>query len=279
VSPDDEREIRTGDRAFVYPKDPAADGRRIPVTGIVYEKSAVADDRLRTFQIDIIVRNVRRHIHELLPGLDGLPVVNEYLPVIREYQGESGPLFVHIDSILREGDETYVLRLPGVNLNSEGTHSATGRHVPEKVMVQLGNDYTTVIRWNFRSLENPGDLSEGEFLIVEPEPVYLDGVAVGRPEWLLRPGDLVPVRFELASTPRGFYVPVGAVTSFRGAPAVYLVENGQARAHPVTVHESRGELLRIEGEGIVNGAQLIVGGVHYVSNEQSVIVTQTVRSP
>ena len=274
VSADDEREIRTGARAVVYPKDPAADGEPVPVAAIVFEKSAVADERLRTFQIDLIARNKRRHVHELLPGLEGLPVVNDYIPVIREYEGESGPLFVHVDSVLREGDASYVLRLPGVSLHPDGKRSAVGKHMPEKVQVQLGDEYTTVIRWNFRSLSDHGALREGDFLLLGPKEEYLGGVAIGRPQWLLRPGDIVPVRFELESTPRGFYVPVGAITRVSGALTVYLLENGMARARTVTVttRDVHGELCRVEGDGITSGAQLIVGGVHYVSDGQPVTV-------
>ena len=279
VSADDEREIRTGERALVYPKDPAVGGKRMPITAIVFDKSAVADERLRTFQVDLILRNQRRHVHELLPGLEGLPVVNEYLPIIREYQGEAGPLFVHVDAVLREGDESYVLRLPGVSFNTEGKRGALGKHVPEKVTVELGDEYTTVIRWNFRSLKDHGKLREGDFVIRLPKREYLDGVAVGRPQWLFRPGELVPVRFKLPSSPRGFYVPVGAITKVAGAPAVYLLEDNRARARTVTVHEPHGELRRIEGDGITSGAQLIVGGVHYLSDGQPVTVTQRVGPP
>ena len=168
-----------------------------------------------------------------------------------------------------------MLRLPGVALHDGGNRSAVGKHMPEKVKVRLGDQYTTVIRWNFRSLADPGDLREGDFLIVRPKPNHLGGVVAGRPQWLLRPGDLVPVRFNLASTPRGFYVPVGAITKMAGTSTVYLVEGDKARACDVSVHDAYGESRRIEGDGITNGAQLIIGGVHYISDGQPV----TVRRP
>ena len=88
VSADDERDIETGDRAVIWPKDPLHNGERMPVNAIVFEKSAVADPALRTFRIDMIARNLRRHVDELNPELAGLPNINEYLPVVREYQGE-----------------------------------------------------------------------------------------------------------------------------------------------------------------------------------------------
>jgi hypothetical protein len=278
VSADDERDIETGDRAIIWPKDPLRGGERIPINAIVFEKSAVADPALRTFRIDMIARNLRRHVDQLDPELSGLPIINEYLPVVREYQGEEGPLFVPIDSILFEDDDPYVLRLPGVSFHSGGQRSAVGKHIPEKIAVSLGDQYTTVVNWNFRSIVASGDLAEGDFLILNPLPGYTDGVAGGRPQWLLRPRDLIPVRFDLSATKPGFYVPNHAITLAGDSPMVFVVESGIARARPVSVHESYGELRRVEGEGIATGSEVIVGGVHYVSDGQPVIVAATVQS-
>lgn len=275
VSADDEREIRTGDRAVLWPKDPLLDGERVAVNAIVFEKSAVADPALRTFRIDIISRNQRRHVDQLNPELAGLPVINDYLPAVREYQGEAGPLFVPVNSIIIEDNEAYVLRLPGVSFHAGSERSAVGRHLPDKVNVTLGDQYTTVVNWNFQSVSDAGDLLEGDFLILNPQPDYLDGVAGGRPQWLLRPGDLVPVQFSLTNTPSGFYVPVRAITLMGGVEAVLVIEGGIARARAITGFETIDEFRRIEGEGISAGARVIVGGVHYVSDGQPVRVTGT----
>ncbi|MEM1183189.1 MAG: efflux RND transporter periplasmic adaptor subunit [Acidobacteriota bacterium] len=267
VSADEERQIQTGHRGVVTPKDPLDRDTRREVSGIVFEKSAVADDRLRTFQIDLIVRNRRQWA-----GRDGsdLPLVSEYSPVIREYEGEEGPLYVQTTSVLRENGRAYVLRLPGVAINERGRRDAVGRHSPERVEVELGDQYTSVIEWNFRSLKDPGDLEEGDILIARADRVHLGGVVIGRPQWLLRPGDLVPVRFQLESAPLGIYVPVSAITRVGGQPAVFLVDDEKARAQPVTVHESSGELRRVEG--VEAGQRLIVRGHHYVSHGQPVQV-------
>ena len=274
VSADDEREIKTGDRALIFPKDPLMDGARIPVNAIVFEKSAVADPKLRTFRIDLIVRNQRRLVDQLNPELEGLPIINDYLPVVREYQGETGPLYVHTETVLEDEDERFVLRLPGVSFNPGAERSAVGKHIPEKIAVSLGNQYMTVVNWNFRSLVDSGDLVEGDFLIVGAAPEHLAGVAIGRPQWLLRPGDLVPVQINLSATPRGFYVPIRAITLVDDGHAVFVVEDGRASLRRVSVHETFEELRRVEGKRITRGAQLIVGGVHYVSDGQQVAVTE-----
>ena len=273
VSADDERDIETGDRAIIWPKDPLQDGALVPVNAIVFEKSAVADPALRTFRIDIIARNQRLHVDQLNPELAGLPIINDYLPVVREYQGEQGPMFVPVDSVLAEGDEIFVLRLPGVSFNSAGERSAVGRHSPEKVRVTFDDQYITVVNWTFRSIMPNAELAEGDFLILNPQPDHIDGVAFGRPQWLLRPGDLIPVKFALSATTPGFYVPNRAITLIGDREAVFVVEDGVAKARPVSVHETFEERRRIEGEGISAGVNVIVGGLHYVSDGQPVTIT------
>jgi hypothetical protein len=273
VSADDEREIETGHRAIIYPKHPSKNGERVPVNAIVFEKSSVADPKLRTFRIDLIVRNERSHVAQRHTDLAGLPVAKQYLPAVREFQGEPGPLFVPTDSILRSGGKSYVLRLPGVSFHAGAERSAVGKHVPEKVEVRLGDQYKTVIQWNFRSVVEGGDLKEGDFLILAPVLEYLEGVAFGRPQWLLRPGDLVPVQLSLSDAPTGFYVPTHAIILVDSEPAVVVVESDVARERAVSVHEAFEEWRRIEGEGIGAGSQIIVGGVHYVSDGQPVSIT------
>ena len=273
VSADEDRRIQIGDRAMLYPKDPLhPDGEPTQVNAIVYEKGEVADADTRTFRIELITRNERLRIHQIDPKTKGLPVVTDFLPVVRRYKGEEGELFVHTNSVYREDGKFYVLRLPGVSFHPGARRSAAGKHVPDKVEVTLGDEYFTVIKWNFRSLKISGDLREGDFLVIGPMKEHLAGLAIGRAQWLFRPGDLVPVRFLLHATPRGLYVPVGAITMIDDKHVVFVVEENTARVKGVTVYETYQELRRIEGEDIGSGSRVIVDGVHYVSDGQPVTI-------
>jgi hypothetical protein len=273
VSADDDRRLRTGDPAMLYPKDPLRpDGESTAVNALVYEKGAIADPDTRTFRIDLMARNQRRRVDQLDPTTRGLPVVTDFLPVARRYEGESGALFVPTDSIYRENGKTYVLRLPGVSFHPGARRSAVGHHLPDKVEIALGDHYMTVIKWNFRSLEASGDLREGDFLVVDPRAEHLNGLAIGRTQWLLRPGDLVPVSFVLDATTEGFYVPVDAITVIGDQHTVFVVEGATARATAIKVHDTFHEWRRISGEDIGSGTQVIVGGVHFVSDGQPVTV-------
>lgn len=273
VSADMERRIRTGDRAWVFPKDPISpDLAPVEVNALVFEKGAVADPGTRTFRIDLIVRNRRRLFKDVDPTAADLPVITDFLAVVRRYEGEPGPLFVPTASILQEDGKTYVLRLPGIGFNESASRNAVGKHVPEKIQVELGDDYLTVISWNFRSLRASGGLREGDFLVIDPSADYLDGLVIDRPQWLFRPGDLVPVRFAFDATPKGFWVPIYAITKSDDAHIVYVVVDGRAEAVPVNVHETHGELRRISGDGIDDGAVVIVAGIQAVSQGQPVTV-------
>ena len=271
VSADEDRRIQTGDRAILYPDDPIEpEAEPTQVNALVYEKGAVADPNTRTFRIDLMARNERRRIEQIKPETRGLPLVKDYLPVVRRFHGEVGKLYVPIDSIYYENGKHFVLRLPGVSFHPGAKRSAVGKHIPDKVEVSLDDDYFTVIKWNFRSLKDSSDLQEGDFLALGPRKEHLAGLAIGRPQWLLRPGDLVPVSFLLHSTTKGLYVPVNAITMVNDKHIVYLVEDNKAVLREITVHDSYQELRRIEGTGIEPGAQLIVGGVHYVFDAQAV---------
>lgn len=271
VSADDDRRIQTGDRAFLYPKDPVAlNGEPRVVPALVFEKGSVADPDTHTFRIDLMARNQRLPITHFVPEAAGLPLVTDFLPAARRYQGEDGALFVPADSIYRDQDNDYVLRLPGVGFRADARRDAAGKHVPEKIQVEVGDAYFTVVKWTFRSLKHSGELEEGDFLVINPRQEYEHGLAIGRPQWLFRPGDLVPVRFLLDATPRGFYVPVDAVTTVDGRHSVFVVEDGVARLRVVSVHESYQELRRIEGAGIATGTAVITEGAHYVSDGEPV---------
>lgn len=72
-------------------------------------------------------------------------------------------------------------------------------------------------------------------------------------------------------------MPNRAITLVGDRQSVFIVKDGVARIQPVTVHDAYKELRRIEGEGIEEGAQIIVGGVHYVSDGQPVVISETLQ--
>ena len=63
-----------------------------------------------------------------------------------------------------------------------------------------------------------------------------------------------------------------SITVVEGRHAIYTVENGTARLHAVDVFDSHRDLRRIEGEALVPGVAVVVGGLHYLLDGQAVNV-------
>ena len=111
----------------------------------------------------------------------------------------------------------------------------------------------------------------------EPRPEHLKGAVMSAFDWVIRPGDIVPVSFDLGELPAGFYVPVEAILTLNGAASVFVVgEGGRARSIPVTLHETVGLQRRIEGNGLEDGMRVILEGLHYVGEGDRLRVVQKI---
>ena len=89
VSADHDRRIHTGERAFLYPKNPVTpNAGRLEVPALVFEKGSVADPDTHTFRIDLMARNER-----LLRESAGTLLEKETLT-----EAELAPLFEKIDA-------------------------------------------------------------------------------------------------------------------------------------------------------------------------------------
>jgi len=266
VSADVDRRVAWGDPVTIRPQDPAQPDAKIDLTARVYEKGEVADPATRTFRVDLMVRNERIQLAHQDPD-NPLPVVELLLPVLDRYKGEGGTLYVPIQAILRKAGKAYVLKVDDARREDRGV---SGRYVPEKTEVQLGDQYMGLSSWTFRSIAK-ADLKVTDFVVPNPRPEHVKGFLVGRYMWLIRPGDLIPVVLPLLTGPPGFYVPVDAVRAINDQTYVFAIENGRARRIEVTPHESQGDARRITGE-IKAGMQVAVKGVHLLDDGDKVAV-------
>ena len=279
VSPRDDRELAKTTRLKVFAPDPPAGlGGDDYVWGTIRSKGQIADPTTRTYRIELMVRNWRRHA--------GTDRAVDFVPVVERLAGEGGPPYVFEGSIWDAGGEPFVLRVPGMNLQGERRAPRPGPHHPERVPITTGDGRTTIVHWAFREVVS-GDLATGDVILIRPD--YPSGVAVapdelirggvelGAPEWTLRPGELVTVDLEAGTVPPGFYVPVTAIVERNGRTSVFALDGDVAREVPVTSHEAWRESRRVEGPGLVDGGQVIHGGVHYVSDGDRVRVRAEAR--
>ena len=87
----------------------------------------------------------------------------------------------------------------------------------------------------------------------------------------------MPVRFEVGEATEGLYAPSEAIRTLNGEASVFVVDGDSvARRVLVTVHETVGVLRRIEGTGLEPGARVVVEGVHYITDGETVSVVAAV---
>ncbi|MDJ0522866.1 MAG: HlyD family efflux transporter periplasmic adaptor subunit [Planctomycetota bacterium] len=298
VSADRERQIQPGSYATVTPAptknpEPDADDEKeedeaVQLFGTVFEKGAVADPATRTFRIDVMVRNARRN--RAKTGENGLTRIGfrQILPAVERHHDEGGPLYVCRECVATEKDtgKQVLYRLKGGKFaRPRPAEMFEGRLDLERVEVNPidggPENFMQILNWSFQRMDpvegysiDYGDL----FVRFEPPDVTLASIERGavfdRYDWAIRPGDLVPVVFEGKASPRGIWVPDDAIRVENEKRSVFVVENGKARAVPVSVHESVGRLRRIEGEALKAGLRVVVVGMHYVHDGADVAVSK-----
>lgn len=259
VSSEDDRRLTRGEFASIYSTD--LPDKSDFLIGRIKEKGQVADPKTRTFPIEIMTRNIRRPIKGAKANFD------ISLPIIHRYYKEGGSLYTSIRTILKEGNKTYMWVI-------ERNQFIKGEMKARKVEVKLGKGYWTILDWNLREISGAGIKVDDQAFIVT------DAMRAGQAppvenkvrEWVLRPGDMVPVSFGLGTLPKGFYVPLQAIKEMNGKNSVFIVKDGRAKEVKIEVHESFLETRRITAKELTEKAQLIVEGVHYIVDGSAVAV-------
>ena len=264
VSAVDDRRIGVGSLAHVLPTTIPGGAQLEPCSARVQEKSQVADADTRTFDVELITRN-RRY-----PST-GRQWVRQgrFIPAIRRHASEDGPVYVGLRCVVEDGGQTYVYQVDGVDFWQDRPEPE--QLVVRRVPIELGDDYWSVLGWSLREVR-AGSLTPGAVIALDPER---HGITEGpldleRHEWLLRPGDIVEVAFQLGSHPSGYYVPVSAIRERDGATSVLLAIDGRAKEVAVETHETYLDTRRVSGEGLRAGAELIVRGAHFVVDGERV---------
>jgi len=284
VSAERERQIKSGNHAFVQPRDLDSERAKGGILfGTVFEKGAVADPTTRTFQIDIMVRNARILSGEPVPPETLRIGFRSLLPAVDRNFGEGGPLFVAKDCCVEEDSETVVYRLRGAKFGMPRPPDLfDGKLDLDRLVVKKrsgsATEFMQILNWSFRAVDpvsGTPPLQLGDLLInfenLDPTQI-VHGVVLERNEWAIRPGDLVPVSFGEAPAPEGLYVPDDAIRALNDQRSVFVVDGTKVREVQVTLHESVGRLHRIEGAGLEPGSAVVVRGAHYLRDGNEIVV-------
>jgi hypothetical protein len=126
----------------------------------------------------------------------------------------------------------------------------------------------------FREITDTGGLKNLQVIAHDLPDDFQGGPAIfDKPDWMLRPGQLVQVLLDEAAPEVGLYVPMDTVVPVDETNGViFLVEDRRAKRTPVRLLGKVGELFRVEADGLHAGALVITDSVHFLQDGESVRV-------
>ncbi|WP_438811161.1 efflux RND transporter periplasmic adaptor subunit [Rhodopirellula halodulae] len=282
------------------------DGTKRHTNGYVYNVDASADPDTRTFTMTLLLLN--EQLQDRLPnGLpeDKIARTSDLWPLrLNRMMGTpEDVLLVEEESIHRDNQGAYIYLVTNGKLRDKLPPIIKVRRqriVEQDMRVPfLGN-------WTFCSVtmldENgqPTDIdldsiytgkwiSPSTVTSEDPTPggtapVNWDGesvvVAPGS-EWMLRPGELVTVDLADQDTSEGFFVPFDALDEEAGQIFLYIVSEGVAKQIPVQVMNrdnlDTGSMIEVKSPELQEGMQVVIRGVHYLTDGENVRVVGEVQ--
>lgn len=269
------------------------DGSNIREEAIIYMTDAAADPSTRTFTITLLVRN--RQVPAVVPDdvdATSLAKTRDIWACISGIVDDSDDYFIEQHAIHRDDQGEYIWKI--LESGDGPTRSRGPLLNVEKVRVTAGTQNSSFLGlWTFReiAINDPStfDINTGRVLgkLDLPEGVTeLTGntVLFEREQWLLRPGDMVGVDLSEDRMPIGFYVPIDAIKEESGRYYVFVVDGDAAGSKAsqleVSITDGPNTLKRVEAIGdqaLTEGMQIVLGGVHYLTDGEAVNVASEVE--
>ena len=264
-------------------------GDEKPAYGSVYEKATVADPETRTFRVSIITRNIRT-IGGLYPGSPLLkyPLITGYIPLQQMRTGdEDSPFFVEENRALHKDDKNYYVW-------GDIDHKRADIFGSEKPLITLRKYIVTPgeRQINFqglflmRELTDIGKLIPGTLIALDIPDDFKDGdqALIANKQWLLRPGQLIPVFLGVEIPKTGLYLPMNAIKPIDDKMGeIFVAVDGKAKKIKVKILSNVGELFMLEAfdpddAGIVTaGSRIITDHIHFLQHDEPIRVIKTVE--
>lgn len=288
VSAERARQIKYKDTLEVILTRP--DGSTVREEAVIFMTDAAADPSTRTFTITLLLRN--RQVPPDLPDdvdPDSLAKTHDLWKCLSGLFDASDDYFIATDAIHSDdqGNHFFWRVIDLVDGRSRGPLFKV-----EKVGVTPGDKTRGFLGvWKFKDvvINDPStfDITKDRVLgrLVLPEGMTKfsgDTVLFEREPWLVRPGDLAKVDLVEKRMPRGFYVPIDAINEKSGSHYVFVVDGEKVRQVEVSIADGPNTLKRIaaapdEDEELTEDTQIVLGGVHYLTDGESVNVAAEVE--
>ncbi len=289
VSAEMARNMQPGDPVEIFPN--TLGGKSIK--GWVERKSVAADPSTRTYLISCIGRN------QVIPSpgsefqKNQLYLTKEDVAMVWEHPLEisnilkdekslekSKYLMVWTKSIQKDEQGYYAWTLKDFKLGKEKMR-------PQKLTItrsrfELGTSFKSYVQREYREVVHPQNLENLMVTFRNDFPNLKEGLELNYmpTDWMIRPGDLLQVSFDLGMYPKGIYVPISTIFNDEQNPHIFIHENGIAKRINVKIYETFREERRVvayslEGKEIsLEGKELITQGAHYIRDNDKVIASR-----
>ncbi|HJO94088.1 MAG TPA: hypothetical protein QF753_11855 [Victivallales bacterium] len=232
--------------------------------------------------VSLIVTNKLIPSWELTPQQKKYPIVHKALFIVKAYLPETNhtanknktppPLAVPIKSIKKDGKGVFVWKAIDQNM-TQTNKPVMKKFRIEKVYIKPGDIVRNIsfIKGygnHFRSIEKNGKISYGDIVLADPQDGLKDGeeVIYQQLHWRFTVGEKVKITISGLNAP-GFYVPYTAIfNKYIGTPQVCIVEDGKAMFVNVRQTGLHGEYIRIEGEQLKEGEQIVLDANNALQN-------------
>jgi len=278
VSSDMAQQMRRGDAVRIY----LAGGART-LRGRVYDKATAADPETRAFRVSVITGNQRLAdpFDEGDPRRE-LPRIEQFMTVLevetpsgsmkavearRALRQDAGGYFIWVDRRYSVGDSVpdgTVLEL----------HKA--RVTPGERRISLQGIYL------MRELTDVGELQDGVVVGLDVPDAFEDGgkVMVARPQWTLRPGQLVSVLLSGRAPKPGLYLPMKAILPIDDSHGAVFVVEADGDAHvarriEIPLADQVAGYWPVQSEHLQPGAKVIIDYLHFLQDGEPVSVTKS----
>lgn len=273
VSAEIARNIQLGDPAYFYPNSL---GSNQAILGWVEKKSVVADPSTRTYLISCVGRNtlITPRGNEYHPESQNEFNKEDVTMVWNLNHGSANSLMVWTKSILKDKEGYYVWAIKEARLGQQQIR-AQKFHV-NKVRVELGKEFRSFVKHEYREITKSSGLEPFMLTLRGDFPNLQDNTELSYTptDWMLRPGDLVQVSFDLGKYPAGVYAPISSILSEGNSQYIFIHENGVAKKVKVTVAETFRDTRRITADIPLAGKELVTEGAHYLKDNDPINATR-----
>ena len=273
-----------------------ADDQQRTLGGVIYSIAASADSATRTFTLTLLAPNPKVEL-SLPKELEGKRIARAGglwkidFPLLNKVP--EGTFYMPETGIFQDGEGSYVWRVTNFRVGEQSQRLLRVKKLritPGETSVPfLGKELFRTLTVNAgQNFDPSNELVAADVMVSDADNGPWEGDAMllddgGR--WLMRPGDVVEVDLASQANERGLYVPIEAIHHDIDQTFLYVIQTKDSKtiARQLAIElvsegdTKAGSLQQVKPKSADDklvGAQIVVGGVHYLIDGQEVRVSE-----